>query len=539
VAKNQKVVFLGIDAGSSDLLQRWGQDGTLPTFHTLLSKSLAGFTTSLPGFFVGSTWPSWYTGVNPGKHGIHSLQQLKPGTYELYSTFAGKNVKREPFWHHLSRAGRKVAIFDVPLTSLSQNLNGIQLVEYGAHDAHAGFLTWPHTLATEVEKRFGPPCSHPIRGDCDAKRDPEGVAAFRDTLIKGIAKKTELTKHFLHKDDWEFFAQVFTESHCIGHQCWHLHDSTHQWHDAKIVSAVGDPIKDVYKAIDTALGDILREIDNETTVIVLASHGMGQTNVQYQFLEKLLLHLNVAVPPRMNTKNIIRFLIHKQLLPFLSRMWQKIPSKIQKFLVPIKAEISQKLYSVPPLPNKVDRAAGKCFSIHDNPSHAGIRINLVGREPQGKIRPGAEQQQFCDDLEKDLLGIINVGTGKPVVKRVIRTADYYSGDYLGHLPDLLVEWNEEDPIPAVVSEKFGKVPTSFWHPRSGHHRLEGMFFAFGPSVQPGFLDRTVSIMDFAPTIAHLLNVSLPDVDGQPIVELLASSPSIVTPSPFSPASPNS
>jgi predicted AlkP superfamily phosphohydrolase/phosphomutase len=520
MSENKKVVFLGIDAASSDLLQRWGHDGALPTFQALLSKSLMGFTMSTPGLFVGSTWPTCYTGVNPGKHGSHSLQQLKPGTYELYSTFAGETVKREPFWNHLSRAGRKVAILDVPLTSLSQNLNGIQLVEYGAHDAHSGFLTWPHSLATDVEKRFGPPCSHPIRGDCDAKRDPDGVAAFRNTLIERIARKTELTKYFLHKDEWDFFAQVFTESHCIGHQCWHLHDSTHQWHDAKIANIVGDPIKDVYKAIDTAIGKILKEIDDKTTVIVLVSHGMGQTNVPYGFLEKLLLHLKVAVPPRINTNGSTGLLIRQRLLAFLSRIWEKIPSKIQKFLIPMMYPISQKLYSVP-CP-RVDRAAGKCFSLHDTPSHAGIRINLIGREPEGKVQPGPEYQQFCDELENDLLGIINVETGKPVVKRVIRTADYYFGDYLAHLPDLLVEWDEEDPIPAVFSEKFGKVSTSFWHPRTGHHRPGGMFLAFGPSVQPGFLNRTVSIMDFAPTIAQLLNVSLPDVDGQPIDELLAS-----------------
>jgi predicted AlkP superfamily phosphohydrolase/phosphomutase len=529
VRKKQKVALLGIDAGSRDLLQQWGHDGTLPTFQTLLSKSLIGTTMSTRGLFVGSTWPTWYTGVNPGKHGIHSLQQLKPGTYELYPTYAGEHVKREPFWNHLSRAGRKVAILDVPLTSLSPHINGIQLVEYGAHDAHSGFLTWPHSLATEVIQRFGPPCSHPIRGNCDAERGSDGVAAFRDALLDGIARKTELTKHFLHQDEWDFFVQVFTESHCIGHQCWHLHDSTHQWHDAETANLVGDPIKDVYKAIDTALGTILKEIDDETTVIVFVSHGMGQTNVPYGFLEKLLLHLKVAVPPRLHTQHSTGLLSRQKFLAFLTRMWEKIPWKIQKFLVPMMYPISQKLYSVP-YP-RVDRAAGKCFSLHDTPSHAGIRINLVGREPEGKVQPGPDYQQFCDVLEKDLLDIINVQTGKPVVQRVIRTADCYSGEYLAHLPDLLVEWDEEDPIPAVFSKKFGTISTNFWHPRTGHHRPGGMFLAFGPAVQPGLLDRTVSLMDFAPTIAQLLNVSLPDVDGQPIDELFASpSPPLQVPS---------
>jgi predicted AlkP superfamily phosphohydrolase/phosphomutase len=532
VLKNQKVVLLGIDAGSRDLFHQWGKDQTLPTIHTLLSKALTGFTESTPGLFVGSTWPTWYTGVNPGKHGIHSLQQLKPGTYELHPTFAGEKVKREPFWNHLSRAGRKVAILDVPLTSLSQNLKGIQLVEYGAHDAHSGFLTWPPSLATEVEKRFGSPCSHPIRGDCDAKRDPDGVATFRDGLIDGIRRKAELTKHFLQQDTWDFFAQVFTESHCIGHQCWHLHDSTHQWHDAETAKIIGDPIKDVYKAIDTAIGEILKEIESDTTVIVFISHGMGQTNVPYGFLQKILLNLKMAVPPQMNIKNTANFLIHKRLLPLLSRIWQKAPLKIQKFLSPIKIPLSQKLYSVPGLA-KVDRMASHCFSIHDTPSHAGIRVNLVGREPNGQVKPGPEFEQFCTNLGKDLLGIINVKTGKPVINRIIRTAEYYSGDCLDHFPDLLVEWNEEDPIPAVFSENFGTIPTTFWHPRTGHHRSGGMFFAFGPSITPGILERTVSIMDFAPTIARLLNVPLPDVDGQPIDELLTPSPSTRKPqTPF-------
>jgi predicted AlkP superfamily phosphohydrolase/phosphomutase len=518
VEKPQKVVLLGIDAGSRDLFKRWAQDGTLPTLQALFAKSLVGATMSTPGLFVGSTWPTWYTGVNPGKHGIHSLHQLQSGTYELHPTYAGESVKREPFWNHLSRAGRRVAILDIPLTALSHNLNGIQLVEYGAHDAHSGFMTWPPSLAAEVEQRFGSPCSHPIQGDCDAKRDAAGVAAFRDTLINGVDRKTAVTKHFLQQNNWDLFAQVFTESHCIGHQCWHVHDPTHQWHDADLARNVGDPIKDVYKAIDTAIGEILKDIDEETTVIVFVSHGMGQTNIPYGFLEKFLLQLKVAVPPKIPANNVTGPLLQRRSLAFLYRMWQKIPSDVQKFLAPIIYPLSHKLSSDSgPL---VDRAGSKCFSIHDTPSHAGIRVNLVGREPEGKVQPGLEFQQFCMELEKDLLGIINVKTGKPVIQRIIRTADYYSGENLAHLPDLLVEWYEEDPIPAVFSEKFGKISTNFWHPRTGHHRAGGMFLAFGPSIQPGTVDRTVSLMDYAPTIAQLLNVSLPDVDGRPIDELL-------------------
>ena len=196
----------------------------------------------------------------------------------------------------------------------------------------------------------------------------------------------------------------------------------------------------------------------------------------------------------------------------------------------MESTLSKWLYSLPG-PPRIDVAAGKCFSIHDNPSHAGIRVNLIGREPKGTVRPGKEYQNFCKALEKDLLAIINVGTGKPIINRIIRTAEYYEGDYLEHLPDLLVEWNQEDPIPAVFSDKIGKIPVNFRHPRTGHHRPGGMFIALEPSIEPGFLNRTVSIIDFAPTFASLLNVSLPDVDGQPIYELNRSSLATVQVSP--------
>ncbi len=242
---------------------------------------------------------------------------------------------------------------------------------------------------------------------------------------------------------------------------------------------------------------------------------MGATNVEWGFLEKLLLRLGVLVPSKMTNKNLIQVLLKRKIVPVGSRIWQQTPTTIRNSLKPVQSILSKTIYSIP-VPPRLDRAASHCFSLHDNQVHAGIQINLIGREPQGKVRPGKDCEDFCEELEKDLLSIINVGTGKPIINRIIRTAEYYEGDNLEHLPDLLVEWNQEDPIPAVFSEKIGRIPVNFNHPRTGHHRQGGMFIALAPSIEPGFLNETVSIMDFAPTFANILNVALADVDGQPI-----------------------
>ena len=266
-------------------------DGTLPTIRSLLSGGLVGDTMSVEGLYVGSTWPSFYTGVNPARHGFHRLTQIEPGTYEFYRCYPGEFIKREPFWNRLSRAGRRVAILDVPLSGISEGLNGIQIVEWGSHDAVYGFQTWPRELQPEVTRRFG---NHPLGTCCDSDgRSARDFCRFRDHLIEGVRKKTELTLHYLEEDDWDFFAQVFTEGHCAGHQCWHLHDPAHPNHDRNMVSLTGDPIREVYGAIDRAIGEILAHVDEETLVVFLATHRMAHNSGMDFMLEGILEKLDV------------------------------------------------------------------------------------------------------------------------------------------------------------------------------------------------------------------------------------------------------
>jgi predicted AlkP superfamily phosphohydrolase/phosphomutase len=142
----------------------------------------------------------------------------------------------------------------------------------------------------------------------------------------------------------------------------------------------------------------------------------------------------------------------------------------------------------------------------------------VGREPNGQINPGAEYDRFCEQLTSDLMEIVNLDTGKPLVKQVLRTADLYQGECLDTFPDLLIEWNREKPIQRVSSAKIGVLEKTFAGVRTGDHQPNGMFFSVGSAMPPGQLEHVVSVTDFAPTIAELLNVTLPDIDGQSILD---------------------
>ena len=481
----RRVLFIAIDAADKDLVTQWAEAGRLPTFRLLLESALSGVTINPPGLFVGATWPTLYTGVSPAKHARYCWQQIKPGAYEYESTKTGNFIQRRPFWEALGEAGKRCVIIDLPHTFPAE-LNGLQIVEWGAHDPSYGFMTWPPTLAAEIEQEFG---IHPVRR-CDQVRDTEGNAALQEKLLNGIDKKVELVGRFLEKESWDFFAVVFSESHCAGHQFWHVHDPNHPDHDPALRRELGDPVENVYHRLDGAVCDLLGRVGPETLAIVLCSHGMGPHYGGNFMLNEILLYLEKPE------------ILERRRVGKPEPLWLRGKRKLSRLL---GAEAGP--------PNSF--AQRKCFAVPNNDAAGGIRINLAGREPQGKVRRGTEYEELCSVITKDLLGLRNPETREPVVREVYRTADRYEGEYLHHLPDLIVEWNRERPISSVWSPKFGQFSKKEHERRTGDHRPEGMLMARGPGV----VARRLSPIDsrcIAPTIASYLGITLDGVDGTAI-----------------------
>jgi predicted AlkP superfamily phosphohydrolase/phosphomutase len=512
MGRRNKVVFLGIDAGDRDLLREWAANGDLPTLRLLMETGITGHTEGLPGLYVGAHWPSFATGCTPAKNRVYSWEQIQPGTYDHYRVDTGKTAQRPQFWDALSAAGRRVCVLDIPLSFPSKELNGLQTVEWGAHDAVHGFTSSSPELRKEIVSKFG---LHPVSGNSDADRDPNELIVFRDTLLDGVGKKARLTQHFLHKERWDFFAQVFTETHCGGHLLWHLHDPDHPRHHESITR--GDPLKDIYMAVDAALGEIVAGVDEDATFIVLANHGMGPKYGAQFMLDKILLALGVTAPAPAPQKRVT---VRNRLGPLLTSVWQRLPKTLKQTMQPIRKRTREwVLGDEIPAPT-IDPAASRCFMIQNNSSHGGIRVNLEGREPEGKVAPGAEYDALLDQLAEDLAAITNIETGHPIVKAVHRRDRLYAGPECNHLPDLMVEWHNDAPTRMVSSNKIGRIDGEYRYCRTGDHKSGGLFIVKGPHTRPMMLDRVVSCIDFAPTIAALLGVRLDDVDGTAIRELL-------------------
>jgi predicted AlkP superfamily phosphohydrolase/phosphomutase len=487
-----KVLFIGIDSADKDLILQWANAGLLPTFQNLLQKAAWGVTTNPVGFYVGALWPSFATGVSAARHGRYCYEQTKTGSYQQHR-FNNFDLKGELFWDVLSRAGRRVAIIDVPLTPPSENINGIQITDWGVHKANKRdiFYTWPSSLVSDIEDEFG---RNPIPVCNEIQRTPVGFKDFRDKMLERASKKAELSSKFLAQEEWDLFLTVFTEPHCIGHQCWHIHDSSHPKYDPSLVNALGDPVLDLYRGLDAAIGRVMANVGPETTVFVYSSHGMGPHYQPVAYLDEILR--------RLNGEEILNLNLLNHSSKFLKRLLRFVLKKVN--------------VAIPENLATLEMADHKCSSVSNNNSSGAIRINLIGREPEGKVHPGIEYDRFCQQLSEDLKAIVNDDTGEPLVREVLRTSDYYQGEYVKDFPDLIVEWNRNHPISSVSSPKIGTIRHSFDHIRTGDHLEQGIFFITGPGINPGQIEQPTSVLDFAPTLAHLLKVPLPNVEGQVI-----------------------
>lgn len=504
MTQTTRLLAIGLDAAEQSLLRQWMDAGELPTLASLRERSVWGVTSNEPGLYTGAVWPSIFTGVSAARHGCYYYRQIVNGTYHT-THFHPDDLKHPPFWKTLSDAGRRVAVIDVPKSMLTAGLNGIQVVDWGLHDPSLPSVRcWPAALADEVTRRFG---VDPV-GQCDgADRTLKQYIDLRDRLIARVDLKCSLIEHFLEQGGWDMVLAVFGDPHCAGHQFWHLHDPVdRQWEATEL----GNPLKDVYVALDSAIGRLLDQLDPNTKVLVFASHGFGPHYDANALLDEVLRRLEGS--GRIHWPGVMR--------PVRSAYRSLLPVDWRTRLRPLAARVFDGVERIDDLSAARERTKRKCFMLPSNDNCGNIRVNLAGREPQGNIRPGAEFEQFCAALTADLIEIVNLETGQPVVKEVLRTADHYAGDYLNDLPDLIVRYHREAPIRRIHSAKVGTIEGHSLASRTGDHRPQGLFFASGPAVRPGHLNQPVSVMDLAPTLAAWLGLTLPDVDGEPISALL-------------------
>ena len=469
-----KIIAIGLDSADPDLLVRWSDADALPNLAALRARGVWGLLDTPEGLADDAVWSSFSTCVSPARHGRYHFKALLPGSYDA-PKFRDHHFRHAPFWALLSDAGKRVAILDVPKSPRAYRINGVQLNDWRVHGRDDTTRSIPGSLADSLLTRFGE--DRTDRADsgeylCRVALPSRQVRReFMERLKRSIHDKTAVAEELLAREPWDLLVVVFKESHCAGHQCW----------------PPGPDLREIYAALDSSIARLLQFAGPDTTVLVFSNLGMRANHTGNHLLDRILRRLERRLMSRRDHARIAADVFKHRALSRLG-----CPAATRR--------------------HRLRHA----FALDHNEISGAVRINLAGREPEGRIKPGAEAAALLSFIDAELCALTDPVSGRRIVDKVVRTADQFGGENADHLPDLLVIWAREGPITAARSSTIGTVSAPVPDYRPANHVPGGIYFARGPAIDADPSPHPASIMDIGPTIAKLLGTRLPDVDGRPI-----------------------
>ncbi|EGB14184.1 hypothetical protein DND132_0971 [Pseudodesulfovibrio mercurii] len=508
------VYILGLDAYDHVLMKQWAAEGALPHLAELLDSGpywdLHGSTEVLQG----SIWPGFATSADPGRHGMYFVYQMKPGSYSL-AKMRADDMRAEPFWNAACAAGLETVVLDVPKVALGAHPRLVQVVEYGAMDHYSRYASHPRALAGRLRATHGEhvllkPFRQPVTDD--QSRD------LLAGLLRGVRQKNALGMELIEEHDPRLFISVFGEAHAAGHHFWALMDGQ--------AGQSGDPalrraLKEIYVALDQAVGDFIKRYASRANILLVSGHGMDRDERSHWVMDDVLIHLGLlsmpgrpdpAREPRGNARRPVRGGLLKRLDLGLRRLVKEYAP----------AAVTDRIHLMLQQRKGVDHARSIAWSLPSD--HQGcIRLNVRGREPQGIIDP-VDYAGTVDNIVEQIGRLVNADTGNPIAERIFKIQETYAGGaHLDVLPDISVLWRNE-PINRVRHPQRGEFAVSRapWGVRCGNHRLEGFCLATGPDIRNGGHAGEADLQDIGASALSLLGVPVPDaLESVPLPHLLA------------------
>jgi predicted AlkP superfamily phosphohydrolase/phosphomutase len=458
--------------------------GLLPNLAKLRARGSSGRLASLPGLADDASWSSLATTVGPGAHG--RFHHLQPAAHSYRSVSVGRERMTTPsFWELLARAGHRVAALDIPKSPLGRDRNLRELANWMPHgEDPGGVVSNPSDVARRVARRHAGEAPF----DCHRVVEPDEIASLASSVLKRLRRRAELALEWLAEEPWDLFLVAFAESHCIGHHCWHLHDADHPAHDSTLRDAIGDPIVDVYRAQDAALGALVDAAGPGATIVVFSPLGMGPNYSGDRFIDAILRRLedrnDAATSPAAAAGS--------------AEPTSRLVRWAASFLSPLRSTFDNRTFK--------DR---RYFSLQHDATSSAVRLNVAGREPAGIIQPGADYDSHCETLTEELLAICDPASNRRLVTEVVKVVDCYPGPFADRFADLLVVWSNDAPITKLSSSRIGTIEAGSSHERTGNHRDGGWFVLARGDDRALTTPEPCALVDLGPVVAGLLGVSLP------------------------------
>jgi len=465
-----KVMVIGLDGASPDIIQKALQNGSMPFLKKILGSgnNLLSLKSTIPSS-TAPNWTSMMTGVNPGKHGIFDFL-LHEGMNSRIASYS--DVKKPFIWDILSNHDIKSVVIGHPLTYPIKKDKNIVMVS--------------GILAPELNEKSVYPIDvldilHSEKYNIDIedkmpllKSNPEeAVKLCNDSAIKRV----NAVKKILKKYDWNFAFVLFPESDRLLH--YHISNENLIWKHFEI--------------LDKAIEELI-SLDNNIIVFVTSDHGFVKIRKVFA-VNSLLYSLELCDIVR-NGKRVLAL-----------KYGRKIASKLGTTL--IKLGITGNTFGDMCQGRIIKEKSKAWFTPY---AESGIRLNPNLSED--------DKQKIVDMLLKILDGLKDPSAANNIVA-AFRRKDIYHGDAVNNAPDIILLPLKDYVATHVIPSTLGKIlfdPDELFL-KEGDHVCEGG--SYGILAVHGIKinkNRNIpEIFDITPTILNIFGLKTDDysyMDGK-------------------------
>jgi predicted AlkP superfamily phosphohydrolase/phosphomutase len=457
-----KVMVIGLDCAEPDLMFSRFR-GQLPHLEKLMARGVWGRLRSCDPPHTVPAWSVMMSSKDPGTLGIYGYRNRMDYSYDKM-TFATSAAVREPLvWDHLGRAGKKVILLGVPQTYPPRPVNGLMVSCFLTPSINSNY-TYPPELKQEIAE-----IAHPFLLDVPDFRTADHQR-LRDDIFLMTQQHFVLARHFLKTRPWDFFMMVEIGNDRIHHAFWQFVDPKHSRYQPG--NRWENVIPDYYKFVDLHIGQLLKEVPEDTTILVVSDHG---------------------AKPMEGGICVNEWLIQQGYL--VLKEYPKQPKKLTD--------------------QDIDWSRTQAWG--EGGHYARIFLNVQGREPQGIIPP-SQYEAVREKLAREIAAIPDA-VGRPIGTQVFKPEQLYRR-IKGIPPDLMAYFGQ------LRWRSVGTVGLGSLHtfdndtgPDDANHSEEGLFILAGPDIPAGKPHEChhIQITDIAPTLLKLFGLEVPeDMQGKPL-----------------------
>ncbi|MFC1598230.1 alkaline phosphatase family protein [Patescibacteria group bacterium] len=498
-----KLIFIGIDGATWDLIKPWAEAGDLPAFKKILDEGTTGICKSTNPPLTSPGWPAFFTGKNPGKHGVYDF--VEPHGDRISN---GRMVRTKTLWEILSDNGKKSIVINVPLTFPPRKIDGVIITDMMA--APGEIFTYPDELTEKLNARD-------YKIDSLFEQPKEKPKAEAIEIINSIEQDHfDVFKGLMQEHDWDFAMLAITGTDRLQHYFW----------DDKEV------LRDHYKIIDSMLAELFELYGDQASFGLISDHGFCTKKLQLDLnfwleqngylmwkkddsneAQQSWQEQKYSKQKKSGLKSQLKRLglTHEtiQRSPLLKKLSKKVPRHLRK-------KLGAKLEQTTRVQDWEKTTAFIPTGIV-----RGINVNLAGRDKHGTVSQDDYETVREDLIEK--LSQLQTPAGTPVFKKVLKREEVYSGPYLEEAYDIMLEFADDSIIP--IAKKNKELFTKSDH--LSYHHVDGIYAFFGPNFASQS-DLTTKLEDITPTILHAFSLPIDkDMDGQVIEDALQEKKEIV------------